>query len=63
VQFPQTFHEIPPKHPAEDAHRQEEPGPRGNPPGAARRQAAGWDPAVDTRAVLQFLIPGMQHAE
>ena len=32
VQFPQTGHELAPKHPAEDAHRQEEAGARRNPP-------------------------------
>jgi hypothetical protein len=34
VQFPQTGRELAPKHPAENAHRQEEPGPRRNPPAA-----------------------------
>jgi hypothetical protein len=51
------------KDPAEDEYWQEKPGPCRNPPGVVGRQAAGWNHAMDMRMVLQFLIPGVQHAE
>src|ERR1035441_1005463 len=63
VQFPQSGHELSAKYPAEDAHRQEEPGPCRNPPRSVRRQAAGWNHAMDMRMVQQFLIPGMEDAK
>jgi hypothetical protein len=63
VELPQSSHKLPSKHPAEDAHRQEEPGARRNPPGVVGRQPSCRNYAMDMRMMQQFLIPGVQHAE
>jgi hypothetical protein len=49
VQFPQSGHELPPKHPAEETHWQEESAARRDPPRVIRRQPAGWNHAVYVR--------------
>jgi hypothetical protein len=55
VQFPQSGHEFSAKHPAEDAHRQEEAGARRNPPRVIGRQPAGWNHAMHVRVVASAL--------
>jgi hypothetical protein len=51
VQFPQSGHKLSPKHQAENAHRQEEPDPRRNPPRMVR---IGLGPFVGVLLLLSL---------
>jgi hypothetical protein len=47
----------------QDAHRQEEPGPTGDPAGAVGGKPAAGDDAVQMGMMHERLSPGVQHGE
>ncbi len=51
------------KDPAQHLHRKEERVARFDPGSVIRRQPTGWNNAMNVRMVLEFLTPGVQHAE
>ena len=63
VQFPQAGDELSTENAAQDFHGQKEAGRRRDPPGVIGSQSAGRNHAMDMRVMLQFLIPGVQHAK
>ena len=62
VQFSQSIHELAPEHLAENSTGRKKPL-RVNPSCSGRARTAGWDHTMDMRMMLEFLVPGMQHAE
>ena len=59
----QLVEEQPAEQPREDADRQEEAGPAGDPAGAVGRQATAGHDAMDMRMMLQGLAPGVEHGD
>src|SRR5207245_10119221 len=59
----ETDDELAAKHAPEYLDREKEARARSNPASVIERESAGGDDAVDMGMKLEFLVPGMQHAE
>ena len=59
----QLVEEQPAEQPREDADRQEEAGPAGDPAGAVGRWSTARHDAMDMRVMLQGLTPGVEHSD
>ena len=55
--------ELAAKHPPEHGNGEKEARVRSNPAGVIEREPTGGDDTVDMGMNLEFLVPGMQHAE
>jgi len=60
---PEPSDKLPANYAAEHLDGEKESRARANPACAIEGEPTGGDDAVDMRMKLQFLIPGMQHAE
>ena len=60
---PEQRQELAPEDAAEDADRQEEPRPAGDPPRGVGREPAAGDDAMDVGVVLEVLPPGVEDGQ
>jgi hypothetical protein len=60
---PKSGDELAAKHAPQYSNGKEEAWMGSNPAALIKRKSAGWDDTVDMRMKLEFLVPGVEHAE